>query len=119
VLEYLLERAEKAEGLGIVREKIFIDPGIGFGKTLEHNLTLLRNIERFVHSGYRVLAGTSRKAFIGRITGKERPDERTFGTAATVALCAAAGVSIVRVHDVAPMVDVVKMVDAVQKRGLS
>ena len=60
-------------------------------------------------AGYRVLVGTSRKRFIGKITGKEKPAERIFGTAATVALCAAAGVSIVRVHDVAEMVDVVKV----------
>jgi len=115
VLEFLVGRARKAEELGIAREKIFIDPGIGFGKTLEHNLLLLRNIDRFVDSGYRVLVGTSRKSFIGKITGKEEPSERVFGTAAAVALCAAAGVSIVRVHDVAEMADVVKVVHAVNQ----
>ncbi|RKY25625.1 MAG: dihydropteroate synthase, partial [Planctomycetota bacterium] len=109
VLEFLLDRAERAEGFGIPKERIFIDPGFGFGKTLEHNLLLLRNIDRFVAAGYRVLVGTSRKSFLGKLTGKEQPDERLFGTAATVALCAAAGVSIVRVHDVAEMVDVVKV----------
>ncbi|MCX5637369.1 MAG: dihydropteroate synthase [Planctomycetota bacterium] len=109
VLEFLLGRAKRTEQFGISKEMIFIDPGIGFGKTVEHNLLLLRNISRFVDSGYRVLVGTSRKSFIGRITGKEIPEERIFGTAATVALCAAAGISIVRVHDVAEMVDVVKV----------
>ena len=109
VLQFLLERARRAEDAGIDRKKIFIDPGIGFGKTLEHNLMLLRNIDKFVASGYRVLIGTSRKSFIGKLTGREKPSERIFGTAATVALCAAAGVSIVRVHDVAEMVDVVKV----------
>ena len=109
VLEFLLERARRAEDAGIDRKKIFIDPGIGFGKTLEHNLLLLRDIDKFVAAGYRVLVGTSRKSFIGKLTGKEKPGERIFGTAATVALCAAAGVSIVRVHDVAEMVDVVKI----------
>jgi len=109
VLQFLLERARRAEDAGIDRKKIFIDPGIGFGKTLEHNLLLLRNIDKFVASGYRVLIGTSRKSFIGKLTGREKPSERRFGTAATVALCAAAGVSIVRVHDVAEMVDVVKV----------
>ncbi|MHC4423055.1 MAG: dihydropteroate synthase [Planctomycetota bacterium] len=111
VLKFLLERTKRAEGFGIDRKMIFIDPGIGFGKTLEHNLLILRNIRKFVEAGYRVLAGTSRKSFIDKITGKENPAERTFGTAATVALCAAAGVSIVRVHDVAEMVDVVKVVN--------
>ena len=109
VLDFLLDRARRAEELGISKDLIFIDPGIGFGKTLEHNLMLLKNIDKFVATGYRVLVGTSRKRFIGKITGKEKPDERIFGTAATVALCAAAGVSIVRVHDVDEMVDVVKV----------
>ena len=109
VLEFLLERARRAEDAGIDRKKIFIDPGIGFGKTLEHNLLLLRNINKFVAADYRVLVGASRKSFIGKLTNKEKASERIFGTAATVALCAAADVSIVRVHDVAEMVDVVKI----------
>jgi len=114
VLHFLLEQARKAEEFGIAKDKIFIDPGIGFGKTLEHNMELLRNISRFVESGYRILVGTSRKRFIGTITGKEKPAERIFGTAATVAHCVAAGVSIVRVHDVAEMMDVVKMAQALK-----
>jgi len=105
-------RAKRAQGFGIADDRIFIDPGIGFGKTLEHNLLLLKNIDRFVAGGYRVLVGTSRKSFIGKITGREGPQERIFGTAATVALCAAAGVSMVRAHDVGGMVDVVKVVQA-------
>jgi len=109
VLEFLVGRAKRAEARGIAKEKIFIDPGIGFGKTLEHNLSLLRNIDKFVASGYRVLVGTSRKSFIGALTGKEKAAERIYGTAATVALCVALGVSVVRVHDVAEMVDVVKV----------
>jgi len=113
VLEFLLGRAKRAERFGILKDMIFIDPGIGFGKTLEHNLSLLRNIDKFVASGYRVLVGTSRKRFIGKITGKEKPAERIFGTAATVALCAAAGASIVRVHDVAEMADVVRVTNAI------
>lgn len=113
VLDFLLSRANRAERLGIAPERIFIDPGVGFGKTLEHNLLLLRNIGRFVSTGYRVLVGTSRKSFIGKLTAKEKPADRIFGTAATVALCAAAGVSIVRVHDVAEMMDVLKVANAV------
>jgi dihydropteroate synthase len=116
VLAFLLERAKQAEKFGIPKQRIFIDPGIGFGKTTEHNLLLLKNIDRFVDSGYRVCIGTSRKSFIGKITGKENPAERIFGTAATVALCAAAGVSIVRVHDVAEMVDVVRVTNAICQR---
>ena len=115
VLQFLLDRAKRAEQLGIPKERIFIDPGIGFGKTAEHNLLLLKNIRKFVETGYRVLIGTSRKSFIGKLTGKEKPSDRIFGTAATVALCVAAGVSIVRVHDVAEMVDVVRVVNTLVK----
>jgi dihydropteroate synthase len=114
VLEFLLERAKAAETFGIQKEKIFIDPGIGFGKTTEHNILLLKNIDKFVETGYKVLVGTSRKRFIGTLTGKETAADRVFGTAATVALCAATGVSIVRVHDVAAMVDVVKVANALR-----
>jgi len=113
VLQFLLKRAKRAENFGIDERRIFIDPGIGFGKTLEHNLLLLKNIDRFVATGYRVLVGTSRKSFIGKITGKEKPSDRIFGTAASVALCVAAGVSIVRVHDVAEMVEVIKVTNSI------
>jgi len=80
---------------------------------LLHNLLLLKNIDKFIETGYRILVGTSRKSFIGKITGKENPAQRLFGTAATVALCAAAGVSVVRVHDVAEMLEVVKVANTV------
>jgi dihydropteroate synthase len=113
VLDFLLGRAKQVEQFGISRDMVFIDPGIGFGKTLEHNLLLLKNIDKFAAAGHRVLVGTSRKSFIGKITGKEKPSERIFGTASTVALCAAAGVSIVRVHDVAEMVGVVKVANLI------
>jgi len=106
VRDFLIDRAGRAERLGVPKEMIFIDTGIGFGMTLKHNLLLLKNIDRYVATGYRVLVGTSRKSFIGMVTGKENPSERICGTAATVALCAAAGVSIVRVHDVREMFEV-------------
>ena len=115
VLKFLLDSAKRAKKLGIPKERIFIDPGIGFGKTVEHNLQLLANIDKFVKTGYRVLVGPSRKWFIGKLTGKENPADRTFGAAAAVALCASAGVSIVRVHDVAKMIDAVKIVNAIMK----
>jgi len=118
VLEFLLGRAKRAERFGIPKSRIFIDPGIGFGKTLEHNLLLLKNIDKFVDTDYRVLVGTSRKSFIGGITGRKNPAERIYGTAATVALCVAAGVSIVRVHDVAEMMNVVKITNAIEKSGV-
>ena len=105
------------KSFGIPKERLFIDPGIGFGKTLRHNLWLLRNLDPFVATGHRVLVGASRKAFIGKLTGKEKSADRVFGTAATVALCAAAGVSIVRVHDVGEMLDVVKVANAILRQS--
>jgi len=116
VVEFLVQRAEYAQSVGIPKERIFIDPGIGFGKTLQHNILLLKNLERFVETGYRVLVGTSRKGFIGKLTGKEKPAARVFGTASTVSLAVAKGASIVRVHDVAEMVDVVKVTNAINCR---
>jgi dihydropteroate synthase len=113
VLQFLLERTKRAEQFGISKQRIFIDPGIGFGKTVEHNLKLLAHLDKFVKTGFRVLVGPSRKAFIGKLTGKDNPAERVFGTAAAVAFCAAAGVSIVRVHDVAEMIDVIKITNAI------
>ncbi len=117
VRDFLLARCERARSFGIARERLFIDPGLGFGKTLQHNLLLLRHLDALVATGYRVLVGPSRKAFLGKLTGKEKPADRVFGTAATVALCAAAGVSIVRVHDVGEMADVVKVTNAVLRQS--
>jgi dihydropteroate synthase len=113
VLEFLLTAAKRAQGFGIDERMIFIDPGIGFGKTTDHNLTILRNIDKFTASACRVLLGASRKRFIGEITGRENPKDRSFGTAATTALAVAAGVSIVRVHDAAETMDVIKITNAV------
>jgi dihydropteroate synthase len=110
---FLIDRAKRAEGFGIPKERIFIDPGIGFGKTLPHNLLLLRHLDKLAAAGYRVLVGPSRKAFIGKVTGKENPAERTFGTAAAVAVCVAAGASVIRVHDVGAMRDIVKVTQAI------
>jgi len=116
VLDYLVGRAKIAEDCGILPERIMIDPGIGFGKTFEHNIELLRNLKRFTGTGYRVLLGASRKRFLGQITGKEQPADRVYATAATTALAAAAGVSIVRVHDVAENVDVVKVANQICRK---
>ncbi len=115
IKQYLLGRADYAREMGIPKERIFIDPGIGFGKTTEHNLLLLNHLEEFVCTGYRVLVGTSRKRFIGQITSKDTPADRVFGTAATVAISVQKGASIVRVHDVAEMIDTVKVVNVLNK----
>ncbi len=100
VKEFLQNRIRFAQAEGIEMDQIIVDPGIGFGKTLEHNLLLLRNIEVFHSLGVPLLVGPSRKAFIGKILHEENPENRVFGTAATVAWCLLHGVQILRVHDV-------------------
>lgn len=102
VLEFLLERADAAEQAGIAREKIWIDPGIGFGKTAEHNFALLAATDRLVATGYRVLVGPSRKRFIGTVDGSAE-SERVGGTVAACLAAARRGAAAVRVHDVAPV----------------
>jgi dihydropteroate synthase len=102
ILAFLKERVSFAVGKGIPREKIIVDPGIGFGKTLEHNLAILGNIDRFHETGCPVLVGASRKGMIGKITGAP-VGERAWGTAAVTAWCVLRGVEIQRVHDVKAM----------------
>jgi dihydropteroate synthase len=112
VKAFLADRAGVARAAGVPLERIVIDPGFGFGKTREHNLVLLQSLRRFTDLGHPVLAGTSRKSFIGATL--ELPvDERLEGTAATVAIAVANGAAIVRVHDVGPMRRVASMVEAV------
>ena len=102
VHEFLMRRAAQAEKLGLPRDHIVIDPGIGFGKTREHNLALIRALPRFAASGYPVLLGTSRKRFMGSICNETDPRELIGATCATTALGVAAGARIFRVHDVKP-----------------
>ncbi len=113
VMSYLAEGIEIAVKAGVDREKILIDPGIGFGKTLEHNLTLLCRLDEFRSLGRPIVLGTSRKKFIGTILGIPVPEQRGDGTTATVALGIERGASVVRVHDVARMTQVARMTDAV------
>ncbi len=108
IRDFLLGRVEAATVAGIARERIWIDPGIGFGKTVEHNLELLRGTERLVATGLPVLVGPSRKAFIGRIDGSPEAD-RVGGTIAACLAAADGGASMVRVHDVAPVVQALKV----------
>ncbi|MFA5149059.1 MAG: dihydropteroate synthase [Candidatus Omnitrophota bacterium] len=101
-----------AKAAGIKDESIIVDPGIGFGKTVAHNLNILKNLREFKSLGYPVMAGPSRKSFIGRITGAQE-DERQFGTAASVALSIQNGADIVRVHDVKQMKQVAQLTEAI------
>ncbi|MHA1911436.1 MAG: dihydropteroate synthase [Candidatus Kariarchaeaceae archaeon] len=97
VKNYLLEQAERAKKAGV--SEIILDPGIGFGKTVEDNLKIIKNLDKFVSLGYPVLIGLSRKSFIGKITGLD-VDERVEGTIAANTIAIFQGVSIIRVHDV-------------------
>ena len=110
---FLRERVAAAQAVGVELSKILLDPGIGFGKTMDHNLELLRRQREFLQLGRPIVIGTSRKGFIGRITGEPEPSQRLFGTAASVTLALANGAAIVRVHDVGPMVQVVRMTRAI------
>ena len=112
--ESLIEWVGEAESSGIAHERIAIDPGIGFGKTREHNLKLMKNLDRLVALRHPVLVGPSRKSFIGMTLDVE-VDERLEGTAAAVAWCVFAGAHIVRVHDVKEMTRVVRMAEAIRK----
>jgi len=114
---FLLGRAAAAEAAGVARARILIDPGIGFGKTLEHNLELLRATPRLASHGYPVLLGVSRKRFLGAVTGRA-VDSRAPATIAAVALGAAAGAAVVRVHEVAGIFDAVRVAGAWCGRSL-
>jgi dihydropteroate synthase len=115
VAQYLEEGVATAVSAGVDRERVLIDPGIGFGKTLGHNLTLLERLGEFRAIGRPILLGTSRKKFIGTVLDAPEPELRLEGTAATVALGIERGARIVRVHDVAQMVNVARMTDAILK----
>lgn len=101
-----------AESRGVNRDKLIIDPGIGFGKTLEQNLAILNHLDRFDGFNLPLMIGTSRKSFIGRITGREE-DDRAFGSAASIAIAIMRGAHLVRVHDVKQMVDAARIADAI------
>jgi dihydropteroate synthase len=115
VRDYLVARAEKAQAAGVSR--VWIDPGIGFGKTRDHNLSLLRHLDELVATGWPVLVGTSRKSFLGHLAkrpGEEPPGpaERLEGTLATAAWAFIQGVDMVRVHDVKAVVMAARLAGA-------
>jgi dihydropteroate synthase len=105
VKAFLEQRMAYAVAAGIAEEQILLDPGIGFGKTIEHNLELLRRLDELVAIGRPVVIGTSRKSFLGRLTGHSNPADRVPETIATCVLALARGARIFRVHDVAPVRD--------------
>jgi dihydropteroate synthase len=117
VIAFLKERIAAARSAGIETSKLLIDPGIGFGKTVRHDLQLLRGLSQISALGHPVVVGTSRKSFIGKVTGESARSGRVFGTAATVAWAAANQVGVVRVHDVTAMSQVVRMIRAIKSSG--
>ena len=105
VHRFLADRLFACELAGIAKRKVLVDPGFGFGKNLEHNLALLRALERFADLGNGVYAGLSRKGMIGALTGRKAPTERAAGSAAAALIAVQRGARMVRVHDVAATVD--------------
>jgi len=113
VATFLAARAAAARRAGVAADAIVVDPGIGFGKTVAHNLALLRHVDVIAALGYPVLVGVSRKAFLGALLGGAPPTGRLFGGAAAVALAVAGGARILRVHDVAAMREAAVVAEAV------
>jgi dihydropteroate synthase len=111
---FLKDRAAAARAAGVAAHRILLDPGIGFGKKVGHNLELLRRLSELTALGSPLVLGTSRKGFLGRISGETDPRDRLFATAASVAWCVANHAAIVRVHDVEPMLKVVRVIRAIQ-----
>jgi dihydropteroate synthase len=114
------QRVAEVEAAGVSREKIILDPGIGFAKTSRHNLEILHALPRLKKLGYPLLVGVSRKAFIGKLAagpGRESlpPPERVYGTAAAVALAIAGGADIIRIHDVAALAGAIRVADAITR----
>jgi dihydropteroate synthase len=112
VRSFLAARLREAEAAGIPAERLIVDPGIGFGKTAEHNLTLLNQLDFFQDLGRPVCVGFSRKAFIGRVLGTP-PAERLEGTMAAAVLSVSRGAHILRVHDIGPVAKAVRMAEAI------
>lgn len=111
VATFLGERVEFCSGAGIARERLVVDPGFGFGKTLRHNLLLLNNLHRLTEFGLPVLVGISRKSMIGAILDRA-VDQRLYGSLAAATISLMKGASIIRTHDVAPTVDALRVVTA-------
>jgi dihydropteroate synthase len=114
VAAHLRDRAAAATAAGVASHRILLDPGIGFGKDVNHNLELLRCLRELTSLGHPLVLGTSRKGFLGKIAGEPAPRDRLFATAASVAWCVANGAAVVRVHDVEPMTRVVRVIRAIQ-----
>jgi dihydropteroate synthase len=116
VRAFLAERLEACRAAGFADEQLLIDPGFGFGKNYEHNLTLLRQLRELTGLGVPLLAGLSRKSLLGKLTGRA-PAERVYGSVALAVIAVLRGARIIRAHDVAATVDALRVVSAVEEGG--
>jgi dihydropteroate synthase len=114
VVDFLRARAEALTALGVARERIVLDPGIGFGKTVAQNLSLLTRQAELLPLGFALLAGWSRKSTLGAVTGRELPADRVAASVAAAVLAVERGARVVRVHDVRETVDALKVWQAIQ-----
>jgi dihydropteroate synthase len=117
IKHFFEDKIKLATDSGIQSDRIIIDPGIGFGKTVEHNLEIIRRLKEFKDLRKPILIGTSRKSFIGKVLHLDSPSDRIEGTSATVALSIANGADIIRVHDIKEMMRVARMADAIVREA--
>jgi dihydropteroate synthase len=115
IRDFFQARLEACEQAGIARHRLVLDPGFGFGKTLDHNIRLLANLDRFLELGCPLLVGMSRKRMIGTLLGDAPLDRRVNGSVAAAVIAAMKGAAIIRVHDVGPTVEALKIVAAIRQ----
>jgi dihydropteroate synthase len=115
VRDFLVGRVEYAISAGVREESVILDPGIGFGKTLRHNLELLNGLNVFVELGFFVLVGASRKSFLGKILGSDATGDRLFGTVATNVIAYERGATLFRVHDIRANKEALEVAAAVRR----
>lgn len=118
VQNFLLERAQVAQNAGISKDKIILDPGFGFGKSVDENYQLLKNLNKLCAQGYPVLSALSRKSMIGHVTGQTNPGERIVGSVAGAVCSLMQGAAIVRVHDVSETAQALAVFNAMQNAGI-
>ncbi len=113
IVDFFRERIQWITSQGVAKERLVLDPGIGFGKTIDHNLSILKKLERFSSFKLPILLAHSRKRFLGEITGVKKESERDVATAVVASLCASKGIDMVRVHDVATTRHALKLAEAI------